>query len=143
MEGEALRVLGLDVGESRIGVAIGDPTGTIASPIAAIQRRNPEKDMKAVVRLVEEHRAKAVVVGLPLSLSGRVGPQARLVRQFIQALRRESPVPVHPQDERFSTVEAERLLRESGQQPSRNKGLRDSASAAVILQSYLDSLRSS
>jgi putative Holliday junction resolvase len=141
VEGEALRVLGLDVGESRIGVAIGDPTGTIASPLAAINRTGPDEDTKSVVRLVADHLAKAVVVGLPLSLSGRVGPQASLVRQFIQALRRESPVPVHSQDERFSTVEAERLLRESGHQPSRNKGLRDSASAAVILQAYLDSIR--
>lgn len=141
MERESLRVLGLDVGESRIGVAIGDPTGTIAGPLHAIRRTNPDEDVQAVVRLVADHDARAVVVGLPLSLDGRVGHQARLVRRFIQALRREAPVPVHPQDERFSTVEAERLLRESGQQPSRNKGLTDSASAAVILQSYLDSRR--
>ncbi|MBF8267934.1 MAG: Holliday junction resolvase YqgF [Dehalococcoidia bacterium] len=141
MEREAVRVLGLDVGERRIGVALSDPTGTIASPLAALQRGSLEADLRAVVRLVGEHGAEAIVVGIPLSLSGRVGPQARLVRQFLQALSRELTVPVHAQDERFSTVEAERLLRESGQEPSRNRGLTDSASAAVILQSYLESQR--
>ena len=141
--GEAtIKVLGLDVGESRIGVAVGDPAGIAVTPQPAIQRSSLEEDLKAVVRLTGEHQAKAVVVGIPISLNGRMGPQARLVQRFIQALARESPVPVHSQDERFSTVEAERLLREGGHQPSREKGLRDSASAAVILRAYLDSGRS-
>ncbi|MFH1560116.1 MAG: Holliday junction resolvase RuvX [Chloroflexota bacterium] len=141
MEGEALRVLGLDVGGRRIGVALSDPTGTLVSPLPAIQRTSLEEDIKAAVRLAEDHQAKAVVVGLPISLNGRMERQARLVQRFIQALAKESPVPVHSQDERFSTVEAERLLREGGHQPSREKGLRDSASAAVILLAYLDSGR--
>jgi putative Holliday junction resolvase len=139
--GEALRVLGLDVGERRIGVAVGDSTGIVVTPQPAIQRSSLEEDLRAVVRLTGEHQAKAVVVGIPISLNGRMGPQARLVQRFIQALAKESPVPVYSQDERFSTVEAERLLREGGHQPSREKGLRDSASAAVILRAYLDSER--
>ena len=141
MEGEALRVLGLDVGERRIGVAVGDSGGIVVSPLPAIRRSSLEEDLKAVVRLTGDHEAKVIVVGIPISLNGRMGPQARLVQRFIQALARESPVPVHSQDERFSTVEAERLLREGGHQPSREKGLRDSASAAVILRAYLDSGR--
>jgi len=141
MAGEALRVLGLDVGERRIGVAVGDPTGIVVTPMPAIQRSSLEDDLRAVVRLAGDHEAGIVVVGVPISLSGRIGPQARLVQRFIRALAREAPVPVYSQDERFSTVEAERLLREGGHQPSRDKGLRDSASAAVILRAYLDSGR--
>ena len=139
MEGEALRVLGLDVGDRRIGVAVSDPTGIVFSPLPAIQRSSLEDDLRAVTGLAVDHQVKAVVVGIPISLNGRMGRQARLVQRFIQALKRESPVPVHSQDERFSTVEAERLLREGGHQPSREQGLRDSASAAVILRAYLDS----
>ena len=139
--GEALRVLGLDVGERRIGVAVGDPSGIVVTPMPAIQRSSLEEDLKAVVRLTEDHQAMTVVVGIPISLNGRMGRQARQVQRFIQALARESSVPVYSQDERFSTVEAERLLREGGHQPSREKGLRDSASAAVILRAYLDSGR--
>jgi len=140
--GEAIeKVLGLDVGESRIGVAVGDSMGIVVTPMPAIQRSNLEDDLKTVVSLIGEHQAKAVVVGIPISLNGRMGPQARLVKRFIQALARESPVSVHSQDERFSTAEAERLLRQGGHQPSREKGLRDSASAAVILRAYLDSGR--
>ena len=141
MEGAVLRVLGLDVGERRIGVAVSDPTGTIVSPVAAIQRVSQEADIRAVTTLAAEYEAEAIVVGLPISLNGRLGPQGRLVREFIRSLSKESPVPVHPHDERFSTVEAERLLREAGHAPSREKGLRDSAAASVILQAYLDAKR--
>ena len=141
MEGGSLRTLGLDVGESRIGVAVSDPTGTITTPLAAIQRASLEADLRAVTRLAEEHEAEAIVVGLPISLNGRMGPQARRIREFIRSLSDQSPVPVHTQDERFSTVEAERLLRDAGRAPSRDKGLRDSAAACVILQAYLDGRR--
>ena len=141
MEGGGLRTLGLDVGESRIGVAVSDPTGTIVNPLAAISRVNLEDDLSAVTRLAEEREAEAIVVGLPISLNGRMGPQARRIQEFIRSLSGQSPVPVHAQDERFSTVEAERLLREGGRAPSREKGLRDSAAACVILQAYLDGRR--
>ena len=139
MEGTTLRVLSLDLGERRIGVAVSDPTGTIVTPVNAIVRTDSEeKDVKFVLELVTLYGAGTIVVGLPITLSGRLGHAARLVRDFIAALSLESSVPIISQDERFSTVEAERLLHESGHVPSREKGLRDSASAAVILQSYLN-----
>ena len=103
MEGENLRILGLDVGERRIGVAVGDSAVIVVTPLPAIQRRSLEEDLRAVVHLAGDHEARAVVVGVPISLNGRMGPQARLVRRFIQALARGSPVPVYSQDERFST----------------------------------------
>ena len=139
--GQDLRMLGLDVGERRIGVARSDPTGTLATPLPFIRRRSLEKDLSVVVELAASQGANAIVVGIPISLNGKVGPQAKVVMAFRDALALVSPVPVYPQDERFSTAEAERLLRESGHEPSREKGLLDSASAAVILQAYLDSKR--
>ncbi len=141
MEGGVLRLLGLDVGERRIGVAVSDPTGTITSPLTAIQRAGLEDDLRAITDLAEKHEAESIVVGLPISLNGRMGPQARIIQEFTRSLSKISPVPVHSQDERFSTVEAERLLREAGHAPSREKGLRDSAAASVILQAYLDAKR--
>ena len=138
MEGRGLRLLGLDVGERRIGAAVSDPTGTIVSPLKAIQRAGLEEDLSAVTGLAVEQGAEAIVVGLPISLNGRMGPQARRIQEFTRVLSDRSTVPVHSQDERFSTVEAERLLRDAGRQPSRDKGLRDSAAACVILQAYLD-----
>ena len=141
MEGRGLRLLGLDVGERRIGVAVCDPTGTVVTPLAAIVRADLEEDLTAVTRLATEQGAEAIVVGLPISLDGRIGPQAKRTQGFIRALSERSSVPVHTQDERFSTVEAERLLREGGRSPSRDKGLLDSAAACVILQAYLDARR--
>ncbi len=134
-------MLGLDVGESRIGAAVSDPTGAIVSPLAAIRRANLGADLAAISALAAEHDVAAIVVGLPVSLSGGLGPQGRAVRAFTRALAESSGVPVHSHDERFSTVEAERLLREAGREPSRNKGLRDSAAACVILRAYLDARR--
>lgn len=81
-----------------------------------------------------------MLVGIPLSLNGAVGPQAKRVEGFLRALRRETDLPVDTIDERFSTAEAERLLRQAGRQPSRHKGEVDAAAAAVILQEYLNSL---
>jgi len=139
MEREALKVLGLDVGESRIGVAVGDISGIVVSPLDAIHRSTFQEDFSAIAHLVEYYGIGSIVVGLPISLNGRIERQGKLVRGFIRSLTKESTVPVHFQDERFSTIEAERLLREAGHQPSRDKGLLDSASAAVILRAYLNS----
>ena len=131
----------MDVGASRIGVAVSDPTGLIVSPLAAIRRAGLDVDLAAIAGLAQEYAVVAIVVGLPVSLNGRLGPQGREVRSLIRALSERFEVPVHAQDERFSTVEAERLLREAGREPSRNKGLRDSAAACVILRAYMDAQR--
>ncbi len=136
-----MRVLALDVGERRIGVALSDPLGLLARPLTTITRTNEQDDIEAVLRLAQEHGAEEILVGLPISLSGRRGPQARLTAQFIRALSARTDLPVKSRDERLSSVEAERLLRESGIEPSRQKALLDAAAAAVVLQSYLDSRR--
>lgn len=117
------------------------PSGLLASPLTTLARRTQEKDLATVLKLAEEEGAEAVVVGVPYSLSGTLGPQGEKVMAFVQALRARSAVPVDTWDERLSTFEAERLLRQAGRKPSREKARADAAAAAVILQSYLDSLR--
>ena len=136
-----MRILALDVGQKRIGVALSDPGGLLATPLTTLRRRGESSDVKAVLGLADEHGVGEIIVGLPLSLSGHRGAQAQLVDQFTEALAKLAAVPVRSVDERYSSVEAERLLRESGVQPSRNKAQVDAAAAAVILQSHLDSKR--
>ena len=133
-----MRVLCLDVGERRIGLAISDAGGTLATPIGYIQRIRLRVDIQRVLEHARKRDADAIVAGLPISLNGSIGPQAKRVEGFLKALREESDLPVDTMDERFSTAEAERPLRQAGRQPSRNKGELDAAAAAVILQGYLD-----
>lgn len=136
-----MRVLALDVGDRRIGVALSDPTGLLATPLTTVTRRNDDADFDEVLRLMAENEVGEIVVGMPLTLSGRKGPQAARVTAFADALGRKTEVPVFFVDERYSTVQAERSLRESGVEPSRERARVDAAAAAVILQSYLDSQR--
>jgi putative Holliday junction resolvase len=136
-----LRLLALDVGDRRIGVALSDPIGILASPLTTIQRRSEREDVQAVLDLVEEHDVGEIVVGMPLSLSGERGPQARQVGRFRAALAARAGVKTTDQDERYSTVQAERLMRQAGAEPSRERERVDAAAAAVVLQAYLDAGR--
>ena len=136
-----MRVLALDVGEKRIGVALSDPTGLLASPLTTISSTSESRDIDAVLRLAVEHEVEEIIVGLPLSLSGRLGPQAKQVARFVGSLSKRADVEVKTLDERYSTAEAERLLRQAGVEPSRERARVDAAAAAVVLQAYLDSKR--
>ncbi|MFQ5827238.1 MAG: Holliday junction resolvase RuvX [Dehalococcoidia bacterium] len=138
-----MRSLGLDVGEKRIGVALSDPEGIIASPIGVIQRSEDGTDTARVLELVSQHGAGRIVVGLPRSLDGSLGAQARRVQSFVDGLSAEAPVPVEVWDERLSTVAAQRLMREAGLKSRRRRELKDAAAAAIILQGYLDRMRAS
>ena len=133
------RVMALDVGERRIGVAVSDLSGTLARPQAVIQRRSKAEDLAAVARLVAELEVERVIVGLPLSLDGEMGPQARRVARYAQTLAQALTVPVELHDERYSTVTADALLAESGR---KRRVAIDAAAAAVILQDYLESRQS-
>lgn len=136
-----MRVLALDVGDKRIGLALSDPTGLLATPLTTIERSNQERDVAEVVRLAQEHEAVRILVGMPFLMSGRAGPQAHATRDFVRALAGATDIPIDTRDERLSSVQAERMLRDSGSQPSRDRAMVDAAAAAVILQSYLDSIR--
>jgi len=136
-----MRYLGLDVGDRRIGIALSDETGTLASPIETYERTGPRKDLKAIGRLVRERGAGEVVVGLPRRLDGEVGPQAQKVIDFMEALRPVVGVPVVPWDERFTTVVARQALVDAGVSRRDRKAVIDKVSAALILQNYLDYLK--
>ncbi len=135
-----MRILALDIGERRIGVAVSDPTGTIARPLQTLERTSQEKDFAAIVELVTEHNAQLVVVGRPLTLRGEVGPQAQEVERYASNLANALPVPVQMWDERYSTSIAEEILHQTGRKrKQRNRGEVDAVAAAVILQGFLDS----
>jgi putative holliday junction resolvase len=133
--------MGLDVGERRIGVAIGDELDMISSPLTIVQRR--DGDLAELRDLAMAKGINRIVVGLPTGLSGREGPQAALVREFADALGAalRPGTRVEFWDERLTTAVAERTLRESGNRRRRRKGEVDAVAAAVILQGYLDARR--
>lgn len=133
-----MRVLALDVGDRRIGVAVSDPTGLIARPLRVLERRSKKEDFAVLASLVSEYGVQRVVVGRPLTPRGRVGQQARRVEGYAQALAEVLPVPVELWDERYTTVAAEEILRET-RKPSARREKRDvdAVAAAVLLQDYL------
>lgn len=131
------RVLGLDLGQARIGVAVSDPDRRVAVPVGTIRTGAP-LDLKAVARLVREHEVGEIVVGHPLSLSRRTGEAAEQAEQYAQALRDFIHVPGPLQDERLTTVEAHRNLREAGVTGRDRRAVIDQAAAVLILQAYLD-----
>ena len=135
-----MRVLALDIGYRRIGVALSDPLGILASPLTTIERTTPDADsaIGAILALAQQHEAAEILVGIPYLMSGRIGAQARITLDFAQALAERTTIPVTHTDERLSSVQADRLLAQSGVSPTQSKGRTDSAAAAIILQSYLD-----
>ncbi len=136
--GEHGRLLGLDIGRRRIGIALSDPSGLLASPSEVLELRGRQEGQDEVAALVEEHQVVRVVVGLPLLMDGTEGEESRWVRAWTERLRQRLAVPVVLWDERLSTVAAERALLESGMRRERRKQRRDAVAAALILQSYLD-----
>lgn len=130
-------MIALDLGEARIGVAVSDPDRAVALPSGTIKVAGGIEDLKAVARLVRDIGAVEVVVGHPLSLSGERGPAARRAEEFVGGLRLLLDVPVHLQDERLSSVEAERGLRRAGATGRERRRAVDAAAASVILESFL------
>lgn len=138
-----MRSLGLDIGDKRIGVAISDPLGILASPLLVFEHSNDQGDINIILDLIAQNGVENVIVGLPRSLNGTLGPQAEKIKTFTDKFKEQSPVPVHYRDERYTTVSAKNLYEESGRKKSRsNKRLEyDAMAAAVILQSFLNETR--
>lgn len=136
------RVLGLDLGDARIGVAISDPDRRLALPYGTIHVGQPPGELRAVADVVGENDVILVVVGHPLLMSGEVGPRARHAEEFADALRSALDVAVALQDERLSSAEAERALRGTGATGPEVRRAVDRSAAAVILQAWLDAPRS-
>ena len=124
-----MRVLALDYGSARCGCALSDPSGTLATPIGAVERAGTRRGLAEVARLAREREAEAVVVGLPLTLAGKEGSQAAETREFAERLRALVAVPVHLHDERLTTRQAERS---AGRRTDA-----DSRAAAHLLEAFL------
>jgi len=137
-----MRVLGLDIGERRIGVALSDPEGIVAFALTVIERRSEDATLKQLIDLTQEHEVERIVIGLPRSLDGSLGKQAQAVQTFAESLAGCTELPVVTWDERLSTVAAERMMIEAGAKRKKIKERLDSVAAAFILQGYLDRERS-
>lgn len=136
-----MRILGLDMGTRRIGVALSDALGLTAQPLTVLVRTTPSEDLAAVEALVTHHHVDAVVVGLPLTLRGQRGPQAQRVTAFAETLHRRLNVPIHLVDERLTTVEGTRVLQELGVTRRTRRQTIDRVAAQLILQQFLESQR--
>jgi putative Holliday junction resolvase len=132
------RVLGLDLGDVRIGVAISDPDRMVAVPFGTVQVGQPPGELRAIADIVRDNDVTLVIVGEPLSLDGSRGPRAEHASAFADALRALLSIPVRLHDERLSTVEAERSLARAGVSGRARRSVVDASAAQVILQAWLD-----
>jgi len=136
-----LKVLGLDLGERRIGLAISDETCTIASGLGVYTRRSLEEDLDYLRKLIEREGIERIVVGFPVNMDSSLGPKAQEAQEFKRHLEEALKIPVELFDERLTTQEAERVLIEADLSRSRRKRVRDQLAAVLILQGYLDRQR--
>lgn len=138
---ERISALGLDVGRKRIGVAGCDGTGLIATGLMTIERQSFDQDVAQLQLLIQERQVQILVVGLPYSMNGSIGFQAKQVQKFAQRIAKVLQLPLEYVDERLTSFEAEQLLQAENRSPSRNKGLIDRKAACLILQQWLDERR--
>jgi putative holliday junction resolvase len=133
------RVLGLDVGARRIGVAISDPLGITAQGLETLYRKNKKYDLAYLHRLIRDYQVKEIVVGLPLRMSGAEGIQAEKIQAFAEDLRKRFKLPVHLWDERLTSAEANRLLRQTELSIEKRGQAVDRMAAILILQGWMES----
>ena len=132
------RVLGLDVGSKRIGIAVSDPLGITAQGLETLHRQNKRLDFERLAKLAQDYEVAEIVVGLPLRMSGAEGTQAEKMQIFAEELRMRLRVPVHLWDERLTSAEANRLLRETDMSIKRRGQVVDQMAAVLILQSWME-----
>ena len=133
--------MALDVGGRRIGVALSDTTRVLASPLTTLRAEPRDRVLSEIAALVQRHEVVEVVVGLPLTLSGAIGPQAHLIQLFVERLKGVLTAPIHMFDERLTTIAAERMMLDLGMKPEQRKARLDEVAASIILQDFLDSTR--
>jgi len=141
LKGTDVRILAVDLGTKRIGLALSDPDGVIASPLFVLQRRGGPGDLAEVAAIAKDYEAGEIVVGLPVNLRGAEAEAAQAARREIAALQALTPVPVVVCDERLTTAVAQRGLREGGLSTRQQRGLVDKLAATVLLQTYLEGKR--
>ncbi len=135
------RVMALDVGERRIGVAMSDDRGILAAPLTTLKATPRTRALEHIVGLVRQHAVDEIVVGLPLTMNGEIGPQAQTIQIFATDLELALGHGVHLFDERLTSVVAEQVMRDLGIKPSKRKERIDEIAASIILQDYLDHMR--
>ena len=133
-----MRILGLDIGSKRIGVAVSDELGFTAQGVETLNCKSPQEDAAAILRLTKEYNAEEIVVGIPYNMDGTEGPQVEKVRDTIDTIKKQVNVPIREWDERLSTVAAERVLLEADMSRSKRRKVIDKLAAVLILQGYLD-----
>ncbi len=133
-----MRSLGLDIGDKRIGVALSDPQGILASPLTIISCKDDRLDIEAITGIISQNQVEQIIVGLPRSMDGSIGKQAEKVKVFTQKLCEHTDLPVRFRDERLTTVSAKRLRQAVNRKKTREKVRHDAMAAALILQGYLD-----
>lgn len=139
-----MRVIGIDLGSKRIGVAVSDFTGSVASPLTVVHRgKSKRADHDAIARIVREEEAEAIVVGLPLNMDGSRGSAAKAAVAEAEQISTVAGVPTHLHDERLTTVTAERALKEANMRAEDRRNVVDKIAAAVLLQSWLDARKES
>ena len=143
MRGMSTRILGLDIGDKRIGVALSDPMGILASPLTIIQRQDDATAIRLITGLITQHDVVRVIAGQPRSMDGSIGKQADKVAAFVQKLAGHTKAPIEFRDERLTTVSAQRLMQEASTRKPRSKKrlskkADDAIAAAIILQGYLE-----
>jgi putative holliday junction resolvase len=135
------RVMALDVGKARIGVALTDPLGYTAQPLLTIWRKSRGEDLRSILRLIRKHQVTHIVVGNPLHMSGDLSPWAAKVHEFAGELRTRAGLPVELVDERLSSVAAHEILDEAGHSSHNRKQIIDQVAATVILRDWMESER--
>ncbi|MED4907434.1 Holliday junction resolvase RuvX [Brevibacillus centrosporus] len=132
------RLMGLDVGDKTIGVAVSDELGWTAQGVETIKRQSKEKDFARLQELIAQYQVEAIVVGLPKNMNGTIGPRAELCQTFGKLLQEKTSLPVHMWDERLTTMAAERMLISADVSRQKRKTVIDKMAATLILQGYLD-----
>jgi len=132
------RYLAIDLGDKRTGLAVADSVLRLPVPLEVVEATTHELVRDAVLRAIESHDPSDLIVGLPFHMDGSEGPRARVVRSFIELLKQCTTLPIHLQDERCSSMDAEEYLQRSGRTHGQKKAIRDALAACVILQGFLD-----
>lgn len=135
-----MRILGLDVGDRTVGVALSDPLGFIAQGITTIRRKNIEYDLSELKKILEDNNVDTIVVGLPKNMNGTLGPQGEKVMEFCESIKTITDIPIKMWDERLTTVAAHRAMLEADMSREKRKKIVDKVAATYILQGYLDSI---
>ena len=139
-----MRVIGIDLGSKRIGIALSDSDLTVATPLDVVERSgNVEKDHIAILKITDEWEVQKIIVGLPISLDGTLGSSAQSVMDEIKMLESVTDIPIETHDERFTTVTAEQILLQQNVKRDKKKRVIDKVAAAIILQGWIDSFNKS